>query len=429
MNQKSDERATDDVDPDTQDGNGASADRASDDDALFDTDDIVAEEPASPARLPLILAGSALLVALLALIGVILELREPAPTSGTDVTNAIPALEDRLANNEAALDRLAESVEPVEQSLATVEERLSRLAADRSAVDADVASLQRRVDQQLDALESLPSRIASVERSVSTLRGMSTGAREAWLLAQAEYFLQVANAELELARNPSIAKTALEMADERLLTIGDPGLTDVRRALSAELRALEALDMPDVSGTAVTLAGLSRVVDSLPLRRQLVTKRPEDGEVDGEPGAEPAGASGTERALATLKNAFSGIVSVRRSDEEIEPLIAPESVYFLRANLSLQLQAARLALLRGEQALFDQSLDDVETWLREFYDTDSTPVRSALETVAEVRDAAITGELPDISESLRLLRSYIAFTDAGTNGGTADGGAGDEPPQ
>ncbi|MEM9208148.1 MAG: uroporphyrinogen-III C-methyltransferase, partial [Pseudomonadota bacterium] len=245
----------------------------------------------------------------------------------------------------------------------------------------------------------------------STLRGISTGARDAWLLAQAEYYLQVANAELGLANNPDIATRALELADERLLTISDPGLTDVRRTLSAELRALESMPKPDIAGAAVTLASLSRVVDSLPIRQQLLTKQPNERDTTGDNSAEAL--SGTDRAMATLRDAFSGIVSIRRTDEEAVPLIAPEAVYFLRTNLSLQLQAARLALLQNDQTLFGQSLDDAELWLRDYYDMESTPVRSALATLDEVRTGMLIEPAPDISESLRLLRQYIAFTNAG----------------
>jgi len=118
--------------------------------------------------------------------------------------------------------------------------------------------------------------------------------------------------------------------------------------------------------------------------------------------------------MASLKDALSDVVSVRRVDEAARPLIAPEAIYFLRANLALQLQAARLALLRGEQALFQQSLDDASAWLREYYDTESAPVRSALQTIGEIRDSSFTRAMPDISESLRLLRQYMAFV------GTAD---------
>lgn len=392
-------------------------------DAAFEDEDVVAEAPRE-SRLPLIASLAALGLAIAALGAVIwLGRTPPAPgVADATLTAGIEELEQTSAANDAALQDLRARLDPLRQTVATIEERIAQLAAEDGVIAADLDALERRFSQQIDLIESIPARVASVERSVSTLRGISTGAQDAWLLAQAEYFLQVANAELELSRNPSIAEKALEMADERLLSVGDPGLTDVRRELSAGLRALEALDLPDIAGTTVTLASLSRVVDTLPIRRQLLTKRPEEGDATGP--TDEDSASGTARAMATLKDAFSGILSVRRTDEEAQPLMAPEAVYFLRANLALQLQAARLALLTGEQPLFEQSLDDAAAWLREYYDTGSTPVRGALQTIDEIRDTAIVGELPDISESLRLLRQYIAFRDAGN---TSE--SGNEPQQ
>jgi uroporphyrin-3 C-methyltransferase len=103
---------------------------------------------------------------------------------------------------------------------------------------------------------------------------------------------------------------------------------------------------------------------------------------------------------------------VRRVDEAVRPFIAPEAQYFLRANLALQLQAARLAMLRGEEAIFEQSLDDAANWLTEYYDTDKMPVQSALRTIADIRDSELSVALPDISESLRLLRQFNALADA-----------------
>ena len=68
--------------------------------------------------------------------------------------------------------------------------------------------------------------------------------------------------------------------------------------------------------------------------------------------------------------------------------------------------------MRGEQPLFQQSLDDAAGWLREYYDTESEPVRSALQTIGEIRESSFSRALPDISESLRLLRQYMAFQEA-----------------
>ena len=175
-------------------------------------------------------------------------------------------------------------------------------------------------------------------------------------------------------------------------------MTNVRRAIADELRALDAMEKPDIEGITLTLASLADVVGSLPLRGR--TQTSQDGtEIDPE-------LTGVDRALASLKGAMSNVVSVRQIDEAQRPFVAPSAEYFLRANLSLQLQAARLALLRGEKAVFEQSIDDASQWLADFYDSDSAPVQSALQTFEEIRDGAFAVASPDISESLRLLRQF-----------------------
>jgi uroporphyrin-3 C-methyltransferase len=190
-----------------------------------------------------------------------------------------------------------------------------------------------------------------------------------------------------------------------MLQLANPALANVRRALAAELRTLESIDQPDAEGAALTLASLAEVVDSLPLRQEI-------GAPDGDGDALDPELTGTSRALASLKSAFSSAISVRRVDAAVTPFIAPEAQYFLRANLALQLQGARLALLRGEAALFEQSLDDAANWLNKYYDANSTPVQSALQTINDVRGSVLSVELPDISESLRLLRQFNAPADA-----------------
>ncbi len=69
-------------------------------------------------------------------------------------------------------------------------------------------------------------------------------------------------------------------------------------------------------------------------------------------------------------------------------------------------------MLRGEETVFQQSLDDASAWLTEYYDTGSAPVESALQTIADVRGSVFSVAVPDISESLRLLRHFNALADA-----------------
>jgi len=300
---------------------------------------------------------------------------------------------------------ITSSVRAMRESVASLEQNLAAMSGQLATRDDEIAAIERRFGDRLAQIESLPGRMSAIEGTVSSLQGISTGAKNAWLLAEAEYYMQIANAQLQLAGNPQLASLALGLADERILQLANPALTDVRRVLANELRALGAMNESDTEGVTLTLASLSAIVDSLPLRHDIALPGDEKAVVDPE-------LTGTERAFASLRSAFEGIVSVRRADETLKPLIAPEAQYFLRANLALQLQAARLAMLRGEETIFQQSLEDAAAWLTEYYDAGSTPVQSALQTITDIRGSVFSVAVPDISESLRLLRQFNALANA-----------------
>jgi uroporphyrin-3 C-methyltransferase len=313
------------------------------------------------------------------------------------------------AEQEAALRNLTASVSATQQAMQALENRLGDIGAGDAELNAAIERLDRQLNNRLRNVESLPGRVSTIEASMATLQGISTGARDAWLLAEAEYYMQIANAQLQLASNPELAMLALNHADERIAQLGDPRLTPVRQALSDELRSLEVMEKPDTAGITLTLSSLAMVVDSLPLQQEVVA----DADAAGD-GIDPE-LTGMDRAWASVRNALDQVVSVRDADEVERPLNSPEAQYFLRANLSLQLQAARLALLRGEEEIFRQSLSDADQWLADYYAPDSSGVQSARQTIAEVRDSVLSVAIPDISQSLRLLRQYNRLSDAATD--------------
>jgi len=307
--------------------------------------------------------------------------------------------QDDVDQGASSLAELRTRIASSGESLARLDSSLEELAAADARSASDLELLRRNLDNRMQMLDSLPPRMSNLENSLAALQGVSTGARNTWLLAEAEYYMQIANAQLQLAGNPHLASLALGMADERIVQLADPGLTDVRRALSDELAALEVMDKPDIEGATLTLASLARVIDSLPLKQAQQTATDDDGETDVE-------LSGVDRAWASVKDSVSGLVRHTGPDEIATPLLTPETEYFLRTNLSLQLQAARLALLRGEDSVFRQSLDDAAAWLETYFENDSAQVVSAQQTITEIRGGMFAVSTPDISESLRLLRQF-----------------------
>ena len=307
----------------------------------------------------------------------------------------------RTADDSSQLENFA-SIESLERHAAQTGDALAALEASIGQIthpdySADIDAVRRDVEDQIGLLNSLPPRMSTLENSVASLAGISTGARETFLLAEAEYYLQIANAQLQLANNPRLASLALGMADERVTQLSDPGLTAVRRAISDELAALEVMEKPDLEGATLTLASLARVVESLPL----ASSAPDEDSVDVDEDQ-----SGVDRAWGSVKDAMSGLVKVTPPDQAKLALVSPDAAYFLRNNIALQLQAARLALLRGEHAIFEQALDDTSALLDTYFDSSSEQVASAQLTISEIRNDVFATSAPDISESLRLLRQF-----------------------
>ena len=371
------------------------------DSALPDEEEMVAEEstpepdfeatpdPVEPPRKAkgAAIAWLALLLSIVAAVGV-----------GYMVVQDWRAQRSADASSESLVD-LRNRIASSNDSLSTLDEGVAALAQTDAQTAAEFETMRRDMEARLQLFDSLPSRLSNLENSMSSLQGVSAGARNTWLLAEAEYYMQIANAQLQLAGNPHLATLALGMADERIVQLSDPALTEVRQAIADELAALEVMDKPDIQGITLTLASLARVVDSLPLRQIVEAEADENAEIDPD-------LSGIDRAWASVKGAVSGLVKVTGPDQTTIPLLTPDAVYFLRTNLTLQLQAARLALLRGEQAVFQQSLDDAAAWLEQYFHAESAQVGSALQTIDEIRGGMLAVTTPDISQSLRLLRQY-----------------------
>ncbi|MEM7610682.1 MAG: uroporphyrinogen-III C-methyltransferase [Pseudomonadota bacterium] len=315
-----------------------------------------------------------------------------APTPASAAEDLIPAA------TVADIDRLNAKIDVLSENLGELSQAMNDSDSALQEQRQDTQRLKTSIEERVDLLDSLPGRVRNTEDALVTLQGISAGSRNAWLLAEAEYYMQIANAQVQLANNPALGAKALELADQRVRELGDPAYTAVRRELATELATLNAINKTDIEGVTLTLGSLASMVGGLPLANEIrVPKAGDDARSLDD-------LTGWERAKATVNQAASTLFRIRRSDTRVEAMLSPEAEYFLRLNLELQLQAARLSLLLGETASYQQSLQDAEKWLRTYFDNDDPAVGAALEMLIGVADANLVSERPDISGSLNLLR-------------------------
>lgn len=284
----------------------------------------------------------------------------------------------------------------------------SALAQMRAALENQAAvlgQLARGNEQLVEAGEArsqtisgLDRRLRAAERGLDAAAGGVDAARRALWRNEIEQYLRMANRAAQLARDPQTALAALRIADNRLRTLDDPALTRVRESLAAEIDLLENLPRIDVDGAVLRLGRLAARVDELPLDDRAAGERPAaEVEAGGEQGF-------WARGWAAIRGAFSNLVSVRRTEERVRPLLAPAQTFFLRQNLRLELEIARLAALRGDQSNYAQSLRNAREWLATWFDLTDAATRNAIATLDTLARMQLAAELPDISGSLDELR-------------------------
>ncbi|MEJ2513767.1 MAG: uroporphyrinogen-III C-methyltransferase [Gammaproteobacteria bacterium] len=341
------------------------------------------EAPAAPARRGGgLLAFLALLIALAAAGGAG-YLWWSQQQEGSRESTALAELRDAADNNQ--------------QRLSSLEQRLE---ARIEALDQAVAGRRQALDALNRGLESLEKDVAQAQERLASLADTEPPAERSPSLADAEYLLLVASRELSLADNHQVALAALREADRRLRQVGDPGLLPVRRAISDDIAAIEAAADSDADGLAMRLGSLADRVQGLPLSASL-TPEPIGSSTDG-----GAAASGWERFKQRLSDMASGLFRIRRMDAPPAPLLSPEESFFLYRNVELDLKAARLAAMEGDQANYDQSLNSAQATVEDFFLAEDPAVKSFLSALAELRDANVAPpEWPDIGETLESLRS------------------------
>jgi uroporphyrin-3 C-methyltransferase len=295
------------------------------------------------------------------------------------------------------VSELREDVSVKGSELAALKARLDEASTSRRLLDDDMDRLRERVTRETEALGALPDRVSQLEQNIERFVGVGDKVRAAWLLAESEHYMRIANAQLSLAGDVAVAQTALGLADDALGELNDPRLTPVRRLLADEINGLKAVPRPDTEGIVLTLGSLSDSLETLPLKisaSEAFRARPE----------KPAAPlTGFDRALAASRSALASLVSVRRVDDPVAPLLSEAEQTALIRSLDLELQLAQLAIMRGDAGMYRRSIEAAGDRLREHFDLASPDVQAAVESLTELSAARLPEELPDISGSLDAL--------------------------
>jgi uncharacterized protein HemX len=316
---------------------------------------------------------------------------------------------ERMRSQQAALGRRVDAQREAIDSLTNLElESTLRELENRYGQTASVSGAHReRLEATEEALGEQEARLAAVESGLAALAVRGESPTRRLELEEVDYLLRTANERLQLFGDLASADRALALADARLQAIGDPLYLPVRRAIAAARLSLESVPRPDFVALNEVLAAAQGRISSLPLAGEIARAAPAPG------AAQPA--NGEPGLWQRFKATMASLVTVRRRAADEDP-ISIEDKEYLRQGLWLQLETARLALMRRDGDLYDAALERAGDTLARYFATDSAPVSALQEQLSSLRGTRLAAEYPDISAPwtrLQRLRTPEPGPDTG----------------
>jgi uroporphyrin-3 C-methyltransferase len=289
-------------------------------------------------------------------------------------------------------------------ALDTMETRSAALSGETRAT---VPALENRLNEEQARVQAIATQLGDVQQAqqqindaIGTLHAAVNRDRaNGWLVAEAEYLVRIAGERLKLTADVDTAVAALLAADERLKGTGDPSLITARSAIADDINALQSVTVPDITGMALSLGSLQHRIADLSLAGT------EPGTAPVADSAAPASEgwqAAADAAWAAIRNL---VVVTHESDSSNSPLLSPDQREFLRQNLGLKLETARLALLQRDTDTFHDSLKSTRAWITTYF-RDGTARTNLLDSLALLDGVDLNPDFPEVSASLQALRSW-----------------------
>lgn len=294
--------------------------------------------------------------------------------------------------------QMSERMADYQDQLVAIQNHLAALEANIGNKDAHftktLADFSQLHNEKLDSTrKELSEAVQRIQRQLGKTRGD-------WLVADAEYLLSVANERLHLIGDVNTTREALEAADQRLRESGDAGVFKVREQIARDIAAIRNVHVPDIVGMYASLQSLEAQVDKLtlflPYSGKPLTPSTEIHDHADKTEAE-------HDLLDSAINQLEGLVTLRHTDQPVTEILTPEQAEFIREQLRVKLEMAKIALVERNESIYQTGLADAKNWIEQHF-TKNDESRAMMAELSRLGATKVRGQFPDISLSIKMLR-------------------------
>lgn len=308
------------------------------------------------------------------------------------------SLNQSLANSAKGLQSQIDTLKKAQQSLTEKGDSIDKIAT----VSDQAITIANNFDKKLAEQELAQSVVLNEAKElISTIKNITD--LEMLRTTEVDYLLKVAIQKVQFDKDYQIAGQLLSSALDRLNQINSINFSETKRLLAdniAELKTLKPVDLVTVTNKLEKVAAL---VQQAPLKDDSALMNLKNKIFNQ--GA-PEGDSWTDKLVSSMKH----LIVIEDKRTEVPELMAKEDRFFLSQNIQLELTAAKVAILQDQYAIFDHSLETVQSWIKTYFDEDNADVREAIQQLQWLLDAKLEVTPPNIERTLTdfeaTLRAY-----------------------
>ncbi|MDG2090072.1 MAG: uroporphyrinogen-III C-methyltransferase [Gammaproteobacteria bacterium] len=263
------------------------------------------------------------------------------------------------------------------------------------------ASSEILFNQQNVRLDNLNEELVSLRLGMNVNR--STGI---WQIVEAASMLRLAKQYLDLVQDVPIALSLYQSSNAILAQINDPALDRINSLLMSDIQILRNSQGIDTETFYMRLSVLSQQLSNVSLGSYI------------EPSSEflDENSDDTSEGMFNNFSAFLGrYFTVRRLDTPVVIPLNNQQITFVRQNIQLQIEQAKLALLQRRQAIYQDSIGNVIMLAQQNIPEQDQQKPFILGVLRELQGETILLNLTRLSESLSLLENLMGDNSIGAS--------------
>ena len=271
-----------------------------------------------------------------------------------------------------------------------------------------VGQLRNQINQLQAKLTQQNTNMQRYQRSIAELtnrtKELGQSQPNQWLAAEALYLVNIAERRLLVEQDVETALQLLVGANSRLTAMNDPSVFPIRQAISEDVAALHAVQQPDSDSLYLALSGLISQVQTLAFSQYYLPERQQDA-------AEVVVTDNLDDWQGNLKTSlqrFMGnFVTISRNEHPVKPALPADQQWYVRANITQQLQMAQQAVLEQNKAIYADAASQANEWMRQYLDIDDIAVIAAVQSLEAIQDRNVELQLPASLGSQAMLSNYV----------------------